>query len=450
MSALPAKEHAFDSPSSEVKVDIIDVINSKRNGSSLSSDAINSIISGYVAGNIPDYQMSAWLATVACKGMNMDEVEALTRAYVSGGSILDHSSLGKKVVDKHSTGGVGDKVTFISVPMVAACGVPVSKISGRGLGHAGGTLDKHESIRGLKVDLSAEEFNQVIRKTGMVMTGQSGDLVPGDKATYQLRDISGSVESIPLIAASIISKKLATGADCLVLDVKTGAGALIPEFEKANELTEIMVELARRFDINCRAVISDMSQPLGYAIGNALEIKEAVDVLKGATIPGLTELSIEIAKLMLQVANPELSDNEARQTVEETLSSGKAFEKFLDWVEAQGGNRTDIVHDNLPKAELVTSLKSSASGYVEAIDPRLIGNAALILGANREVKGSVIDHSVGIIIRKHVGDAVAVGEEIAEIHHSSPNIDQAKQMILSAYNIGPNQTNPQPIIHRVI
>ena len=432
-------------------LDIIEAINSKRNNVPLSSVTIHSIISDFVTGKIPDYQMSAWLATISCKGMNMDEVESLTRAYVSGGSILDHSTLGKKVVDKHSTGGVGDKITFIAVPMVAACGIAVSKISGRGLGHAGGTLDKHESIKGLKVDLSADEFNKIIRETGMVMAGQSGDLVPGDKATYQLRDISGSVESIPLIAASIISKKVATGANCLVLDVKTGAGALIQDFESANELTETMVELARRFNISCRAIISDMSQPLGFAVGNSLEIKEAIEVLKGANIPGLTELSIEIARLMLQTAVPELTDKEARTKVKETISSGKAFVKFLDWVEAQGGRKEDILNGSgLPSAKHKTSIKAVNSGYIESIEPRAIGNAALLLGANRENKGSVMDHSVGVIIRKHVADQVKSGEEIAEIHHNDDQISEAKNMIESAFSIVSNPTVAPQMIHKII
>ena len=432
-------------------IDIIEAIKSKRNNVPLSSGTIQAIISDFVTGKIPDYQMSAWLSTVACKDMNMNELESLTRAYVSGGSILDHSTLGKKVVDKHSTGGVGDKVTFIAVPMVAACGIPVSKISGRGLGHAGGTLDKHESIKGLKVDLSADEFNKIIRETGMVMAGQSGDLVPGDKATYQLRDISGSVESIPLIAASIISKKVATGANCLVLDVKTGAGALIQDFEKANELTETMVELARRFNISCRAIISDMSQPLGFAVGNSIEIKEAIEVLKGANIPGLTELSTEIARLMLQTAIPELTDQEARTKVKKTISSGKAFIKFLDWVEAQGGRKEDILNESgLPSAKHKTSIKAVRSGYIESIEPRAIGKASLLLGANRDNKGSVMDHSVGVIIRKHVAEQVKAGEEIAEIHHNDIQISKAKNMIETAYTIVSNPTFAPQIIHKII
>lgn len=430
---------------------ILDSITQKRNRKTLSSSIIGKIIEDFVNGKIPDYQMSAWLATVAAVGMCMDEIESLTRAYVSGGSSLDHSALGQKVVDKHSTGGVGDKVTFIVVPIVAACGIPVTKISGRGLGHAGGTLDKLESIPGLKVDLTADEFTKVICETGMVMTGQSGDLVPGDKATYQLRDISGSVESIPLIAASIISKKVATGADCLILDVKTGSGALIQDFEDANQLAETMVELAKRFGIKCRAVISDMSQPLGYAVGNALEIKEAIKVLKGVEIPGLTELCIELSRLMLQVVKPELTEVQARQQVAHAISSGLAYKKFLNWASAQGADEETLLEpDKLPTAKYTISVKANKSGWIESLDPRIIGNAALQLGANRGVKGSVIDHSVGIIVRKHVGDKVIKNQEIAEIHYNTTDIENPKEMVISAFNIGDMKPNIEPMIRRII
>ncbi|MDP3372310.1 MAG: thymidine phosphorylase [Candidatus Paracaedibacteraceae bacterium] len=430
---------------------ILDSINLKRANKDLPSEMIESIIKDFVADRIPDYQMSAWLATVATAGMSLDEIESLTRAYVSGGGSLDHSTLGQKVVDKHSTGGVGDKVTFIVVPIVSACGVPVVKISGRGLGHAGGTLDKLESIAGLKVNLTAKEISNVINKTGMVMTGQSANLVPGDKATYQLRDISGSVESIPLIAASIISKKVATGADCLVLDVKTGSGALIQDYQGANELAEIMIKLAERFGIKCRAVISDMSQPLGYAVGNALEVKEAIEVLKGSDIPGLTELCVELSRLMLQIAKPELTDVDARNKVIHAISSGLAYEKFINWACAQGADGKQLLEPNtLPTAKYVISIKANKSGWVQYVNSRTIGNAVLELGANRKLEGSVIDHSVGVIIRKHVGDRVVENEEIAEIHYNKANIDISKKMILSAFSIGNDRPNIQPIIHRII
>lgn len=431
--------------------DILESISLKRKNKALPSKMIESIILEFVAGNIPDYQMSAWLATVATIGMCMDEIEALTRAYVSGGTLLDHSGLEKKIVDKHSTGGVGDKVTFIVVPTVAACGVPVTKISGRGLGHAGGTLDKLESIRGLKVDLMAEEFNKTIRETGMVMTGQSGDFVPGDKATYQLRDISGSVESIPLIAASIISKKVATGADFLVLDVKTGAGALIQDYKEANVLAETMVELAERFGIRCRAVISDMSQPLGNTVGNALEIKEAIDVLKGANVPGLTELSIEISRLMLQLAKPELSEIEAKQQVTNALSSGLAFEKFVNWGRVQGADADQLLNpDKLVTSKYKVAIKARNSGWIKSVEPRAIGNAAMMLGANRSLNGSVIDHSVGIILKKHVGDEVRENDVLAEIHCNEIDINDQKEIIFSSFHIGSKKPKIEPIIHRII
>jgi len=430
---------------------ILDSITQKRNKQALSPLAIETIIKDFVAGRIPDYQMSSWLATVASVGMNIEELESLTRAYVAGGVHVDHTSLGCKVVDKHSTGGVGDKVTFVVVPIVAACGVPVTKISGRGLGHAGGTLDKLESIAGLKLDLSAQEAREIINIMGMVITGQSNDLAPGDKATYQLRDISGTVESIPLIAASIISKKLATGANCLVLDVKTGSGALIQDYSQSIKLAETMVELASRFGINCRAVISDMSQPLGYAVGNALEIREALDVLQGKVIPRFTELCCVLARLMLQVAKPELSEKEADEQVLSSISSGAAYKKLIKWARMQGADEQQLL-----KPELLTTAKhleiiiSDKAGWIQEINPRAIGNAALHLGANRQIKGSVIDHSAGVIINKQVGDSVSVGDILAEIHYNTGEISMAKDMIKSSFLIGDNFPTPEPIIHKIM
>jgi pyrimidine-nucleoside phosphorylase/thymidine phosphorylase len=431
--------------------DIVGSITQKRNNTPLPPATIEAIIKAFVAGDIPDYQMSAWLATIATVGMNIDEIEALTRAYVAGGNTLDHSSIGQKIVDKHSTGGVGDKVTFIVVPIVAACGVCVTKISGRGLGHAGGTLDKLESISGLKLDLNADEMRRVINEVGMVMTGQSGNLVPGDKATYQLRDISGSVESIPLIAASIISKKVATGADCLVLDVKTGSGALIQDYKGANELAETMVQLASRFGINCRAVISDMSQPLGYAVGNALEIKEALDVLQGKNIPDLTEVCNVLARLMIQAANPELSDDAAEKQISVAISSGAAYERFIKWARIQGANEQQLLNPKLlPTAQNILPILASRSGWVNSVDPRTIGNASYCLGASRQVKGSVTDHSAGIILHKRVGDKVIAGEPLAEMHYNNSDTKIAEEMIKSAFTLGEERTTLQPIIHRII
>jgi pyrimidine-nucleoside phosphorylase len=436
----------------ELFLNILDSISQKRNKNTLSSLAIETIVRDFVAGNIPDYQMSAWLATVASVGMDIEELESLTRAYVVGGVEVDHSGFGCKVVDKHSTGGVGDKVTFVVVPIVAACGVPVTKISGRGLGHAGGTLDKLESLTGLKLDLSAKEAREILKKTGMVMTGQSSDLAPGDKATYQLRDISGTVESIPLIAASIISKKIATGADCLVLDVKTGSGALIQDYDQSIQLAETMVELASRFDINCRAVISDMSQPLGYAVGNSLEIKEALDVLQGKIIPGLTELSCVLARLMLQVVNPSLNEEEADAQVMCAILSGAAYEKLITWARTQGADEKQLLNPQLlPTAQHTATLIAEKSGWIQAIDPRTIGNASLHLGANRHVKGgSVMDHSAGVILHKRVGDRVVKGESLCEIHYNNSDISIAKDMIRSAFKVGEICPSRVPIVHQII
>lgn len=434
----------------EASTNIISSILRKRTGKSLTFTEIERLISDFIAGRIPDYQMSAWLATIACKGMNIDEIEALTRAYVSGGKSMKLVGVGQKIVDKHSTGGVGDKVSFIVVPIVAACGVPVAKISGRGLGHAGGTLDKLESIKGLKLDLAAAEAQAMIDQVGMVMTGQSAELVPGDKATYQLRDNTGSVESIPLIAASIISKKIAMGADCLVLDVKTGTGALIQDYIEAANLAEIMVELATRFNINCRAVLSDMSQPLGYMIGNALEIKEALSILQGEDIPGLTELCCVVARLMLQAADPSLSDDEAVQKVSGVIQSGAAYEQFLRWSSAQGArNQNPGGSFTLPKASLQQIVCIKESGWIGTIEPRTIGYAASHIKAGRLAPGSIIDHSAGIVLHKRVGDWITAGEPIAEIHYNNGDASLASSMIASAVTLFTERPEIKPIIHRI-
>lgn len=432
-------------------VDILDSIVRKRAGEVLPAFEIKAIIRDFVAGKIPNYQMSAWLATIASKYMNIDEIESLTRAYVEGGTPVDLSRLNCKIVDKHSTGGVGDKVTLIVAPIVAACGIPVVKISGRGLGHAGGTLDKLESIKGLKLNLSSKEICHIIKDSGMVITGQGSDLVPGDKATYELRDISGAVESIPLIAASIMSKKIATGANCLVLDVKTGTGALIQDYEKSVLLAKTMVALAQRFGINCRAIISDMSQPLGNAVGNALEIKEVLEVLQGKDIPDLREVCTIVARLMLQTADQTLTDDEADVLINQVLKSGKAYDHFLKWAAAQGANTAQLSKPEMFSTSTHRKLiYAKKSGWIKEINPRTIGNAALKVGANRQFEGSVIDHSSGIIVHKKVGDKVEKGDLLAEIHYTNGNINQTEDMVASAFNLDSVPVIPTQIIYQII
>lgn len=437
--------------SEEASEHILSCLIRKRAGEVLSSFDIEKLIQDFLERKVTDYQMSAWLATVACMGMNIDEIESLTRSYVTSGKSMTFSGRTQKIVDKHSTGGVGDKVSLIVVPIVAACGVPVTKISGRGLGHAGGTLDKLESIEGLKLSLSVSEARAVLKKVGMVMTGQSDELVPGDKATYTLRDVSGSIESIPLIAASIISKKVAIGADCLVLDVKTGSGALIEDYNETMKLAQIMVELATRFNIKCRAVISDMSQPLGYAVGNTLEVKEALKVLQGVIIPGLTELSISIAQLMLQTVDPTVSNAEAREKINKVISNGSAHQKFIEWATSQGAKKRPLVNiEKLPKAKNCEIVKAETGGWIKAINPRAIGYTALHLGNKGINKRESFDYPSGIVLHRKVGDKVCVGDSLAEIHYSSSDIENVIKNVHSAFSFCTECPVVPPTIHQII
>ncbi len=435
----------------EAAARLIAAIVRKRSGSPIESVDIEVLMADFLAGRTRDYQMAAWLATVACEGMSLEETVALTRAYVASGECLDLRSLGRTVVDKHSTGGVGDKVSIAVVPIVAACGVVVAKMSGRGLGYAGGTVDKLESIRGLRLDLSAPEVCALLRKVGMVITGQSATLAPGDHATYALRDVTGAVESIPLIAASIISKKVAVGADGLVLDVKTGSGALIPDRAMAMHLAETMLELGGRFGLRCRAVLTDMSQPLGYAVGNALEVKEALRLLRGETIPGLSELCGLLSRLMLQSAQPELSDEAADAIVARALETGAAHERFVRWATAQGADPRQLMNpDLLPTAQHRTSVCADRSGWVTSVDPRAIGSAALRLGAGRLTQSAAIDHAAGVLLRRRVGDAVRAGEPLAELHASHPDFAAALDLARSAFTIGADRAASRAVIHEVL
>jgi pyrimidine-nucleoside phosphorylase len=434
---------------------IIDAIKNKRAGYNLSDTVISDIITNYLNKNINDYEMASWIATISSIGMSFQEVKYLTESYVNSSIYKgnDHFKIEHKnfVVDKHSTGGVGDKVTLIVVPIVAACGVPVVKISGRSLGHAGGTLDKLESIKGLKLELKHEELQAIFESTGMVITGQSHNLVPADKATYSLRDLIGYEDSIPLIAASIISKKVVTGANGLVLDVKTGSGALIEDYYQSKQLAELMLRLASEFRINCRVVLSDMKNPLGYAIGNILEIEEALDVLKGKRIPNLTELSIVIARLMLQLADPLLSDEEAVLKIENVINSGEAYNKFLQWVNMQGGNIKQLTNNlNFRDTLYKDVVSSEKAGWIESIDAKTIGKVMSYLVKNSSNNHN-IDHSAGIILLKHVGDYVEYKEPIAEIYHNKTGYDTfMSKQVLDAFNIGKTPTAPKPIIHEIL
>ncbi|GAA0732777.1 thymidine phosphorylase [Dactylosporangium roseum] len=429
---------------------ILDSVNRKRANGTLPDDEIEAIVADFVAGRIPDYQMSAWLATVACRGLSTPELTALTRSYTRDGGRLDFSGVDGPVVDKHSTGGVGDTTTLIVVPVVAACGVPVAKMTGRALGFAGGTLDKLESISGLRVHLPADEVVPMIRSVGMVITGQSGDLTPGDGATYALRDVTGTVESIPLIAASIVSKKVAVHADGLVLDIKTGAGALIPDRDRAVELTRTMLDLARSFGLSTRAVLSDMSQPLGPAVGNAVEIKQALAVLRGERSPGLWDLCATICRLMLQSADPGLSDEEAELKINKALDDGSAYEMFLRWAAAQGADVTVLERpDRLPSATGRLLVTADESGLVTQIDPRAVGSATLLMGVGRLTHDAPLDYGSGVLLHRRVGDRVSTGDVLAELHYNAGDIEGARSLVHKAFVIGDETPDVPPAVHEI-
>ncbi|EHR52426.1 pyrimidine-nucleoside phosphorylase [Saccharomonospora marina XMU15] len=429
---------------------VLAAINRKRGGEAFAGDEIEAIIADFVAGRVPDYQMSAWLATVACRGLSVDENRALTRSYTTGGSRIDLSMLDGPVVDKHSTGGVGDTTTLIVVPVVAACGVHVVKMTGRALGYAGGTLDKLESIPGLRVELPVDEVVPILRDVGMVITGQSAGLAPGDGATYSLRDVTGTVESLPLIAASIISKKVAVHADGLVLDVKTGEGALVPERDEAGALAQRMLDLAISFGLRARAVISDMSQPLGRAVGNSLEIKQALAVLRGHRVPGLYDLCAVISALMLRVAQPELTEEEAAARVERAIDSGAAHEVFLRWACAQGADGAVLADPaSLPRARHCVPVAAARAGKLTCVHPRPIAMAALLVGAGRLTQRAQLDHGAGVVVHRRVGEEVAKGDLLAELHHSSGDAESAWSLVRSAFEFGDDPV-AEPLIHQIL
>ncbi|MFJ4624016.1 thymidine phosphorylase [Streptomyces sp. NPDC088812] len=430
---------------------VLDSITRKRAGQALDPEQIEGVVADHVAGRIPDYQMAAWLATVACRDLDLEETLALTRAFVVGGKRLGLGGPGRTVLDKHSTGGVGDKVTLVVVPLVAACGVAVAKMSGRGLGHAGGTLDKLESVDGLRLDLGAAEVRSLLDEVGMVITGQSEELAPGDQAVYGLRDATATVGSIPLIAASIISKKVAVGAHGLLLDVKTGAGALLPDHASSVRLAAVMADLARAFGLRCRAVLTDMSQPLGHAVGNALEVREALAALRGEQVPGLSELSRALARLMLQNAEPELTDDAADRRVAHALDSGAAHELFLRWAGAQGADVRVLREPGLlPTAPRRAVVSADRSGWVAAVEPVVIGTAALRVGAGRLVRGAALDHAAGVVLRRRVGDPVRAGDPLAEIHYTDADPAVAVALTGSAFTIAAEPPAARPLIHDVL
>jgi pyrimidine-nucleoside phosphorylase len=431
----------------------IDVIRKKRDGVELSEAEIGGLVNAYTNGEIPDYQVSAWLMAVVLKGMTRPETAALTDAMLHSGDVLDLSSLAARKVDKHSTGGVGDKTSLVLAPLAAAAGVAVPMISGRGLGHTGGTLDKLEAIPGFKVNLPVAEFRRVLEVCGCAMIGQTAEIAPADRKLYALRDVTGTVESPYLICASIMSKKLAEGIDALVLDVKTGSGAFMKSDKDAAFLAELMVETGERMGKQVIALITDMDQPLGNMIGNALEVVEVVEVLRGAGPEDLRELCLELAGWMLHLGGACKTVAEGKQQSARLISSGKALEKFRQMVELQGGDAR-VIDDakRLPQAQHTMRVTSGEAGYVGSVQCEQVGTACVILGGGRERKEDSVDPAVGIVLHKKVGDSVAAGEPIATIYYNAEaKAARAQQLIAASYVVtAAAPSTKRPLIHKII
>ncbi len=419
----------------------VDFIEKKRDGGEHGADELRAWVRAYVAGEIPDYQMAAWLMAVYFRGMTPRETAELTLAMAHSGEVLDLSSLGRKTVDKHSSGGVGDKTTLVVAPILAAAGLVVAKMSGRGLAHTGGTIDKLESIPGWRAELSDEEFLRQAREVGLVIAGQSKNLAPADGKMYALRDVTGTVPSIPLIASSIMSKKLAAGARIVTLDVKVGRGAFMKSVGEARELARLMVEIGRHAGRDVRAVLSQMDQPLGRAVGNAIEVREAIATLRGEGPDDLTELSLALAREALEAAG----EDPAR--AEEAWRSGAALAKLRAFVAAQGGDARVVDEpERLELAPGVFELKAEADGVVAELDAYKVGLAALRLGGGRERKGDAIDHGVGVRLEKKIGEPVAAGEVLARLYHrDGRGLEEARALMDSAYRIG-RAAEPPPLV----
>jgi pyrimidine-nucleoside phosphorylase len=430
----------------------IDVIRKKRDGIELSRAEIEGLVNAYTSGDVPDYQVSAWLMAALLRGMTRPETAALTDAMLHSGEVLDLSSLPAKKVDKHSTGGVGDKTSLVLAPLAAAAGVAVPMISGRGLGHTGGTLDKLEAIPGFNVNLPVAEFRRVLEICGCAMIGQTAEIAPADRKLYALRDVTGTVESPYLICASIMSKKLAEGIDALVLDVKTGSGAFMKSEKDAAFLAELMVETGERMGKHVVALITDMDQPLGNMIGNALEVVECVDILRGEGPNDLRELCLELAGWMLHLGGASKTVADGKQESAKLISSGKALEKFRQMIERQGGD-PGVIDDakRLPQAQHTMQVASARAGYISSMQCEQIGTACVILGGGRERKEDSVDPAVGIVLHKKVGDKISSGEALATIYYNAePKAQRARELIEQSCKTADAAPAKRPLIHRVI
>ena len=429
-----------------------DLIMKKRNGEALTEEEIIFMINSYTKGDIPDYQMSAMMMAIYFRGMNEDETLALTMAMAESGDTLDLSGIAGIKVDKHSTGGVGDKTSLALTPMVAACGAKVAKMSGRGLGHTGGTIDKLESFPGFSTEIELDAFEKNVNEIGISIMGQTKDLAPADKKLYALRDVTATVDQLSLIASSIMSKKLASGADAIVLDVKTGSGAFMKKLPDSVALAEEMVRIGNGAGRKTIAVISDMDQPLGYAVGNALEVQEAIATLRGEGPEDFTELCMTLGSYMLVAGQKAENELQARGMLQEVIDNGKALDKLAEFVQAQGGDPSYVYEpDKLELASIREEIPAPAGGYIQSIVCDEIGICSLILGGGRETKESEIDLSVGLLLHKKVGDKVEAGESLATVYaKDADKCRQAKERFLSAYTIASEQREKEALIKKVI
>ncbi|WP_253345671.1 pyrimidine-nucleoside phosphorylase [Staphylococcus equorum] len=429
---------------------MVDIIEKKRDGQVLTKEEIEFFITGYTNGDIPDYQASSLAMAVFFQDMNDEERAALTMAMVNSGDVIDLSDIHGTKVDKHSTGGVGDTTTLVLAPLVAAVGVPVAKMSGRGLGHTGGTIDKLESVEGFHVEISEEKFVKLVNEAKVAVIGQTGNLTPADKKLYGLRDVTGTVNSIPLIASSIMSKKIAAGADAIVLDVKTGNGAFMKTLEDAESLAHAMVSIGNNVGRNTMAIISDMGQPLGHAIGNALEVKEAIETLQGKGPEDLTELVMTLGSQMVVVGGKAKDLEEARALLEKAIQDGSALESFRTFLENQDGDGS-VVDDvsKLPQAKYQVALPAESSGFVTEIVANEMGVASMMLGAGRQTKDDDIDLSVGLVLHKKVGDRVDEGEPLLTIHSNRENVDDVIEKLNQSITVSEQGAEPT-LIHKII
>ncbi|MGG0178387.1 pyrimidine-nucleoside phosphorylase [Gottfriedia acidiceleris] len=430
---------------------MVDLIEKKRDGKTLTTEEVNFVIKGFTDGSVPDYQMSAFAMAVFLKGMTEKEYSDLTMAMVHSGDTIDLSNIEGIKVDKHSTGGVGDTTTLVLGPLVASLDIPVAKMSGRGLGHTGGTIDKLEAVEGFHVELTEEEFTKQVNDIKLAVIGQTGDLTPADKKLYALRDVTATVNSIPLISSSIMSKKIAAGADAIVLDVKTGAGAFMKDIDDARDLAKAMVKIGNNVGRQTVAVISDMSQPLGFAIGNSLEVKEAIDTLKGEGPKDLEELCLVLGSQMVVLAKKAETIEEARAKLLENMKNGKALEVFKAFLVAQGGDGS-VVDDpsKLPQAKYVQEVVAQQDGYVSQIVADAVGTAAMKLGAGRATKESVIDLAVGLMLNKKVGEAVKKGDSLVTVYSSTEDISEVEKDLLENIKISTEKVEEPTLVYDLI